>query len=86
VVAAALDARAEQLEQLEHRVHVADARHVAHDDHVLGEGAGSEDGQRAVLVAGRHDGAGQRHAAVDDELLHGGRACERRKGPGETLG
>ena len=35
--------------------------------------AGGEDGQRAVLVAGRHDRAGQRHAAFDDELLHG---CE----------
>ena len=31
---------------------------------------GGEDRQRAVLVAGGHDRAGQRHAAVDDELLH----------------
>src|SRR4029453_9459084 len=29
-----------------------------------------EQRQRGVLVSGGHDGAGQRHAAFDDELLH----------------
>ena len=54
----------------EHRLDVADARHVAHDDLVLGEDGGGEDGQGAVLVAGRDHRAGQRDAAFDDELLH----------------
>ena len=31
-----------------------------------------EQRQRGVLVSGGHDGAGQRHAAFDDELLHRG--------------
>ncbi len=57
-------------EDLEHRLDVADARDVAHDDLVLGEDAGGEDRQRAVLVAGRNHRAGQRDAAFDDELLH----------------
>ena len=61
---------ADRREDLEHRLDVADARDVAHDDLVLGEDAGGEDRQRAVLVAGRHHRAGQRDAAFDDELLH----------------
>ena len=40
-------------------------------DLVLGQEGAGEQGERGVLVARRHDGAGQRHAAVDDELLHG---------------
>ena len=47
-----------------------DARHVAHDDLLLGEQRGRQRGQRAVLVAGGHDRPRERPAALDDELLH----------------
>ena len=73
VVAAPFRANAEPAQQREHELDVADARHVAQDDLVLGEDGGGEDGQRAVLVARGDDRPGQRHAAVDDELLHSGR-------------
>ena len=65
-----VDLHADRDEDLEHRLHVADARDVANDDLVLGEDAGGEDRQRAVLVPGRHHRARQRDAAFDDELLH----------------
>ena len=55
---------------LEHRLHVADPRHVAHEHLILGQERCGEDRQRAVLVPGRHHRAGQRDAAFDDELLH----------------
>ena len=62
---------AEVGEQREHRLHVADARDVGEHDPLLGEQAGGQERQGRVLVAGGHDGAGQRHAALDDELFHG---------------
>ena len=65
-----LDLHADRREDLEHRLDVADARHVAHDHLVLGEDASGEDRQRPVLVPGRDHRAGQRDAAFDDELLH----------------
>ena len=40
---------------------------------LVGEQRAREQRQRGVLVAGGHDGAGQRHAAFDHELLHEGR-------------
>ncbi len=40
------------------------------NDLLLGEHARGEDRQRAVLVPGRAQRAGERHAAFDDELLH----------------
>ena len=52
-----LDLRAEPLEQQRHRLDVADPRHVAQDHLVVGEQAGGEDRQRAVLVSGGHDRA-----------------------------
>ena len=70
VVAPPRDVRPEGLQDREHDLHVGDPGHVAHDDLVGCEDGGCEDGQRAVLVAGWYDGAGQRDAAVDDELLH----------------
>ena len=45
--------------------------------------AGGQQRQRGVLVAGGHDGAGQRHAAFDDELLHE-RGIARTAGTGGT--
>ncbi len=74
---------ADRVEDLEHRVDVADARHVAHEDLLLGEDARGEDRQGAVLVAGRNHRAGQRRAAFDDELLHelSAPASARRSGP-----
>ena len=70
---APLELDAQTLEQREHRVDVLDARHVAHDDLLLGEQGGRECGQRAVLVPGGNDRAGERPAAFDHELLHGAR-------------
>ena len=70
VLAAPLDARAEMLEQVEHRLHVADPRHVAHDDLVRGERGRGQTGKGGVLVACGHDRARQRNTAVDEELLH----------------
>ena len=55
VVVAPLDVDAEVLEQLEHRLHVADARDVAQHDLLAREEARREGGQRGVLVAGGHD-------------------------------
>jgi hypothetical protein len=85
VLAAPLDPRSEVLEQPDHRVHVADARHIAQHDLLLGEEAGREQGQRGVLVPGRGHGARQRDAAFDDELLHG-RAPARGPAPGPAAG
>ena len=62
-------------QQREHRLDVADPRHVAHARPPRSVSTrGGEDRQGAVLVAGGHDRAGQRHAAFDDELLHEPRA------------
>jgi hypothetical protein len=40
------------------------------DDLLVGQQAGCQQRQGRVLVAGGHDGAGQRYAAFDDELFH----------------
>ena len=70
VLPAPLHGGAEVLQEVEHRLDVADARDVAHDDLVRGQRGRGEAGQGGVLVAGRDDRAGQRSAPVDDELLH----------------
>ena len=57
VLAVPLDAHAEAAQDVEHRLDVADARHVAHDDLVGREDGRGEDGKGAVLVAGRDDRA-----------------------------
>ena len=69
-----VDAHAEVGEQLDQRLGVADARDVVQHRPArsVSERAGQQR-QRGVLVPGGHDGAGQRHAAFDDELLHRGR-------------
>jgi len=54
------------------RLGVADLRHVLEHDLLVRQQAGGEQRQGRVLVAGGHDGAGQRHATFDDELLHKG--------------
>ena len=72
VAVAALDLHAEVGEQVEQRLRVADLRHVVQHDRLGREQARGQQRQGRVLVAGGHDGAGQRHAAFDDELLHEG--------------
>ena len=72
----------------DHRLGVADPRHVVQHDLLVGEQARGQQRQGRVLVAGGHDGAGQRHAAFDDELLHEGwrRRCRTDVGPARKLG
>ena len=67
-----LDRHAEVGEQVEQGLRVADPRHVVQGHPLLGEQRASQQRQRGVLVSGGHDGAGQRHAAFDHELLHRG--------------
>ena len=67
---APLDLHAQGLEQDDQRVAVADLRHVVEHDRVGRQQARGQQRQGRVLVARGHDGAGQRHAAFDDELLH----------------
>ncbi len=67
-----LDRHAEVGEQVQQRLRVADPRHVVQRHRLLGEQRAGQQRQRGVLVSGGHDGAGQRHAAFDDELLHRG--------------
>jgi hypothetical protein len=80
VLVAPLGAGPEAAKDAEHRLDVADARDVAHEDLVGGQHRRRQDRQRRVLVPGGRDGAAQRHAAVDDELLHEmrGRRVQRR--------
>ena len=70
VLVAPVDAHAEPAQELEHRLHVADARDVAEDDLLLGQEACRKRRQRRVLVTRRHDRARQRLTPLDDELLH----------------
>jgi hypothetical protein len=76
VVVPPLGAHADAAEHPQHRVDVADARHVAHHDLLGGQHRGGEDRKGTVLVAGRDHRAAQRNAAVDDELLHEGARLE----------
>ena len=85
VVVAPLGRRPEAAQHAQHRLDVADARDVAHDDLVGRQDRGGEDRQGAVLVPGGRDGAAQRHAAVDDELLHDVRG-RRARGRDRRLG
>ncbi len=70
VLVAPLSLRAEVHEQLDHRLHVADARHVAQHDLLGRQQRGGECGQRGVLVAGGYERPGEGRSAFDDELLH----------------
>jgi len=57
-------------EQLEHRLDVADARHVAQRHGAVRQQRGGEDGQGGVLVAGGSDRAVQALASLDHEDGH----------------
>ena len=61
----------EPLEQRDLGLGVADPRHPVQQQLLLGQQAGGEDRQGRVLVAGDGQLAGERHAALDDEFLHG---------------
>ena len=72
------DAGTQRLEQQQHRLDIRDRGDVPEHDLVLRKQARGEDRQRAVLVSGRDDRAGQWHAAFDDELFHrNGRYADR---------
>ena len=71
VVADPLDVGAEIGEQRDHRVDVADARHVAEDDRLVGQQARRQDRQCAVLVPGNADPSAERVAPLDHEGFHG---------------
>ena len=70
VLAHPLDLGADVGEELDHRLDVADARHVRQRHRLLREHARGEDRQRAVLVPRGADGPADRAAAFDDEGLH----------------
>ena len=57
-------------QELDHRLHVADAGHVRQLHRLRGEHRGGQDRQRTVLVSGGTDGATERFPALDDEGLH----------------
>jgi hypothetical protein len=84
VIAAPLGLDAEIDEQLDHRLDVPDPRHVVQQQLLVGKEAGRQQRQCGVLVAGGRDRAAERHAALDDELLHegclGGFGRERARG------
>ena len=70
VLSGPLGLGAEVCQDLDHRLDVADVRHVPQPHLLVGEQGRSEDRQRAVLVAGGAHGSGQRSAALDHEGLH----------------
>lgn len=78
---AQLDLRSHALEQLALGLNVVDLRDVLKDDLILGEDGGCHAGKRGVLRAGDFDGAEQRVAATDNELVH---LYSLRKGDEET--
>src|SRR5947208_9854027 len=67
-----LDARADMRQEIDHRLDIADARHVREADLVAGEEARSEDRERSVLVPGCPHRAREGAPALDHERLHGG--------------
>ena len=70
VVVAPLHVHAEVAQELEHRLHVGDARDVAQHDLLARQETRGERGQCGVLVACRRDGPRQGRPAFDYELLH----------------
>ena len=81
-----VDLGAEVDEQLEHRLDVADARHVAEHDRLGREQGRREQREGGVLVALGADRAGERHSALDDEELLRARACHDGKGSHQKRG
>ena len=55
--------------QRDHRLDVADPRHVVQHDRLARQQAGGQDRQRAVLVSGGADAAAEGRPALDDERL-----------------
>ena len=88
VPVAPVDLHAEILQQHDQGLGVADPGHVPEHDLLVREQARGQQRQGRVLVAGGHDGAGQRHAAFDDELFHQGwqRRGRTGVGPARKLG
>ena len=70
VVVAPLHFHAEAAQDLEHRLHVGDARDVAQHDLLASEETRGERGQCGVLVSCGRDGPRKGRPAFDDELLH----------------
>jgi hypothetical protein len=68
--AAPVGIHAELGEQANHRLDVPDSRHIGQRHRLVRQQAGSEDGQRSILVPGRGDAAVQALGALDDERLH----------------
>ena len=66
----AFDIAAEAGEDLHHVIGVGHVRDAADDAIFLGQQGGGEDRQRGVFRAGNGDGAVDRGAAVNDELVH----------------
>ncbi len=64
-------ARAHGADELDERLHVADARDVLERDRLIREERCGDDGQRRVLVAGGANGAGEALTSLDDELQRG---------------
>src|SRR5207244_2552288 len=56
-------------DELEHRLDVADARNIRERHRLVGEQAGGDDRERAVLVPGSPDAAVERVSTLDDEGL-----------------
>ena len=67
------DARSLFLKERDQLLDIRYVGHVEESDGFVGQQRGAQDGQHGVLVARRRDGAGQRFAAVDDEIGHGRR-------------
>ena len=57
-------------QQLQHGMHVANARDVVQDDGLIGEEGGRQQGQGGVLVAAGGDSPGQGPTTANDELIH----------------
>src|SRR5215211_6946605 len=82
VLVAPLGLRAEPCEQLHHRLHVADVRHVAQHHLLAREERSGERWQSSIFVAGGDHCSGERRPALDDELLHSRYRRGRRPGKG----
>ena len=67
----AVDLHAEPLHQRQHGADVGDVGKVVETNRLVGEQRGGDQRKGGVLVAARRDRAPERHAAFDDELVHG---------------
>jgi len=65
-----IDPRTLVLKKGDELFQVGDVGNVAQSDRLIGQQGGAEDRKDGVLVARRDDGAGQRPAAIDNEISH----------------